>query len=161
MAETRAGTDAARDSATKESGHRLVVRRVLPAGAEAVFDAWTDAASMRDWMCPGPVVEARAQLDARVGGSFVIDMVGANETFHHTGQYLEVDRPRKLVFTWISPATHNAPSRVTVELIPRGPAQTELVLTHEKLPTADSAKNHEMGWGSILEKLEKSLKTED
>ena len=49
-------------------GHRLVIRRTIPATREEVFGAWTDPESLRYWMCPGDILEAEAQLDVRVGG---------------------------------------------------------------------------------------------
>ena len=42
--------------------------RVLPASPEEVFDAWTDAKSVREWMCPGAISEAVATLDVRING---------------------------------------------------------------------------------------------
>jgi uncharacterized protein YndB with AHSA1/START domain len=104
-------------------------------------------------MCPGDVSEARAQLDPRVGGKYQIDMVGATATFEHRGEYLVVDRPRKLSFTWVSIPTNNQRTVVTIDLKPIGKDETELTLTHVGFPSAESAKNHEMGWGMILDKL--------
>ena len=95
----------------------------------------------------------RAKLDPRVGGKYQIDMVGATATFEHRGEYLVVDRPRKLSFTWISIPTNNQRTVVTIELEPIGKDETELTLTHVGFPSAESAKNHEMGWGMILDKL--------
>jgi uncharacterized protein YndB with AHSA1/START domain len=42
---------------------------------------------------------------------------------------------------------------VTIDLEPVGKGETELTLTHVGFPSAESAKNHEMGWGMILDKL--------
>lgn len=59
--------------------------------------------------------------------------------------------PERISFTWVS---HNAVdgSLVTIELRDRG-EETELTLTHERLPSAESAARHESGWTSILENL--------
>jgi len=65
---------------------------------------------------------------------------------------VQVDRPRKLVFTWIGPLTNNVNTLVTVELDPRGD-ETDLVLTHERLPTPAIREGHTMGWGHILDHL--------
>ena len=69
-----------------------------------------------------------------------------------SGTYVQIDRPRKLVFTWIGPLTNNVNTLVTVELDPRGD-ETDLVLTHERLPTAAIHDGHTRGWGSILDHL--------
>jgi uncharacterized protein YndB with AHSA1/START domain len=85
---------------------RLEVRHTIAASPEEVFDAWTDAEFMMRWMRPGPGMDCRCQLDVRVGGGFEIDMIAPDgTTIPHTGTYRVVDRPRKLVFTWVSAPT--------------------------------------------------------
>ena len=78
-----------------------VVRR-LPASREEVFDAWLDAESLQEWMCPGATRKTVAEVDARVGGRFRIVMTGEHGDTEHTGEYREIRRPDRLVFTWIS-----------------------------------------------------------
>jgi uncharacterized protein YndB with AHSA1/START domain len=135
---------------------RLV--RVLPAPPEEVFDAWTDPKSLREWMCPGPIVEAVATLDVRVNGRFTIVMKSPAGDVVHTGQYLAIDRPRRLVFTWVSNAVHGRTTQVTIELRPHGAAHTELTLVHEDVPDAEAFASHESGWSQILSKLEACLR---
>jgi uncharacterized protein YndB with AHSA1/START domain len=131
----------------------LVVRRRLPGPPEKVFAAWTQAALLARWM--SPFAAAEAEVDVRVGGAFSIVMLGQGQRMRHTGTYLEVDPPRRLVFTWQSPYTGPDPSVVTVEL--RGEGQdTELTLTHDRLPP-DQAESHRGGWGAILDNLEAVL----
>jgi uncharacterized protein YndB with AHSA1/START domain len=69
-----------------------------------------------------------------------------------SGTYVQVDRPRKLVFTWIGPLTNNVNTLVTVELNPCGD-ETDLVLTHERLPTPAICEGHTRGWRNILDHL--------
>jgi uncharacterized protein YndB with AHSA1/START domain len=139
-----------------ERGETLVVRKLLPATRDEVFAAWTDAESLRQWMCAGDATEARATLDVRVGGTFRIDMIAGSAVYEHTGEYLEVDPPRRLVFTWVSRGTNHRRTVVTVELHEDGD-ETELVLTHEGLPSAEAARKHHAGWSSIVEKLAAEL----
>ena len=139
-----------------ERGETLVVRKLLPATRDEVFAAWTDAESLRQWMCAGDATEARATLDVRVGGTFRIDMIAGSAVYEHTGEYLEVDPPRRLVFTWVSRGTNHRRTVVTVELHEDGD-ETELVLTHEGLPSAEAARQHRAGWSSIVEKLAAEL----
>ena len=54
--------------------------RTIAAAADDVFDAWTDAESLAQWMMPIAGGSTRAQVDARVGGRFHIDMTGNGKT---------------------------------------------------------------------------------
>jgi uncharacterized protein YndB with AHSA1/START domain len=135
----------------------LVIERVLPASPTQVFAAWTTPARMADWMSPAGVAEA--EVDLRIGGAFLVVMAGPDERIEHTGTYLELDPPRRLVFTWVSPYTGPEPSLVTVELHPHDEG-TRLVLTHERLP-AGVVESHEGGWGTMLKRLAGTLGTRD
>ena len=141
----------------REQSIRLV--RVLPAPPEEVFDAWTDPESIRVWMCPGAVSETVATLDVRVNGRYTIVMKGPSGDIVHTGQYLAIERPRRLVFTWVSNPVRGRTTQVTIELEPDGAGATRLTLVHEALPDAEALRNHQEGWGQILTKLEARLRT--
>jgi uncharacterized protein YndB with AHSA1/START domain len=133
----------------------LVVRRVLPAPRERVFAAWLDPALMARWMCPGDTRSATVELDARVGGAFRIVMHHGRGDGDHRGEYLVIEPPARLSFTWFSANTEFRPTVVTVELFERG-AGTELVLTHRDLPPAQRDA-HQRGWGDIVAQLEAAL----
>jgi uncharacterized protein YndB with AHSA1/START domain len=129
----------------------VIVRRTIPAPRERVFAAWLDAASLASWMCPGPVGSAAAEVDARVGGRFRIVMHHPSADADHWGEYVVIDPPSRLVFTWISAATDRTPTLVTVDFIERG-GSTEVVLTHERLPPRQ-VDPHRKGWTDIVQKL--------
>jgi uncharacterized protein YndB with AHSA1/START domain len=128
----------------------------MDASRAEVFEAWTDAEGMSEWMCPGDVVGAQATLDVRVGGKFRIVMRRPGEEIVHTGVYRVVERPSKLVFTWIAAGLPE--TLVTVELFERG-EQCEMVLTHEHFPGTDVADRYRNGWGRIAELLSGYLTT--
>jgi uncharacterized protein YndB with AHSA1/START domain len=131
-----------------ETGLELV--RVLPAPPEQVFRAWTDASLLARWM--SPVGRAEVEADPRPGGRLTVTMIGAGTRIEHTGEYLEVVPPHRLVFTWISPYTGDVPSLVTVELEPEGDG-TRLTLRHEQLPP-EAATSHVGGWERMLSRLQ-------
>ncbi len=129
------------------------IRRRVKASAEQLFDLWTRPELMVRWMSPFPgAVDCKASCDLRPGGAFSLVMSSGQSNRQVSGTYVEVDRPRKLVFTWTGPLTNHVNTLVTVELIPRGD-ETDLVLTHERLPTPEICEGHTRGWGNILDHL--------
>jgi uncharacterized protein YndB with AHSA1/START domain len=131
---------------------KLVVRSLLDASCEEVFAAWTDPASLRHWMCPSKVVRADVEVDLRVGGKLRVLMRSPEGDCDHRGEYLVIDPPHKLVFTWVSVNTGDQTTRVTVELAARGEG-CELQLTHEDFPQADMVEKHSGGWSTIVDRL--------
>jgi uncharacterized protein YndB with AHSA1/START domain len=129
----------------------VVVRRTIAAPPDVLFDAWLDPIALASWMRPGTVRSTTATVDARVGGRYEIIMTGETDVYPHRGVYRAIDRPRRLVFTWISPPTENRETLVTVDFIPRG-ERTEVVVTHEQLP-ASALPSHSNGWTGALERL--------
>jgi uncharacterized protein YndB with AHSA1/START domain len=135
------------------AGATVQLRRRVRASAEQVFDLWTKPDLMVRWMSPYPgAVDCKASCDLRPGGAFSLVMRSAESSREVSGTYVQIDRPRKLVFTWIGPLTNNVNTLVTVELTPRGD-ETDLVLTHERLPTSAIVEGHTRGWGHILDHL--------
>jgi uncharacterized protein YndB with AHSA1/START domain len=132
----------------------VVVRRTIAASAEDLFDAWLDPEALAAWMRPGTIQSTVAKLEPRVGGSYEITMQGQSGPIVHSGVYRQIDRPKRLVFTWASPGTELRDTLVTVDFIAAG-RRTEVVVTHEQLP--ESARpSHSRGWTSGLEHLDEA-----
>src|ERR1700722_20836668 len=83
-----------------------------------VFEAITDAKQIPRWWGAGEqyrVTEAKADL--RVGGKWSSEGVGKDgNTFRVDGEYLEIDPPRLLVYTWNASWGHPLPTVVRWEL---------------------------------------------
>lgn len=134
----------------------LEVERLIPATIERVFDAWLDAESIKEWMRPGPgMTVPRATIDARVGGKYLIVMANPEREIPHEGEYRVIDRPNRLVFTWVSEPAGNSVVTVLFEKV--SGESTRVVLRHEKLPDEQSRDGHRSGWGTILEMLERAF----
>jgi uncharacterized protein YndB with AHSA1/START domain len=138
---------------TTENSRKIVrVTHRYGASAERVFDAWLDREKASRWLfatAGGQMV--RAELDARVGGGFLFVDRRDGEDVEHVGTYLEIERPRRLVFTFRVPKYSSEGTRVTVEIEPRDTG-CELVLTHEGVLPEWAEKTQE-GWEGILAKL--------
>jgi uncharacterized protein YndB with AHSA1/START domain len=136
-----------------DAGSIVQIRRRVRARAEEIFDLWTQPDLMARWMSPFPgAVDCKASCDLRPGGAFSLVMLSEDSSREVSGTFVEVDRPRKLVFTWMGPLTNNVTTLVTVEFTPDGD-ETDLVLTHERLPTSAIVGGHTRGWGHILDHL--------
>jgi uncharacterized protein YndB with AHSA1/START domain len=123
----------------------------IHAPRERVFDAWVTPDLLGRFLCAGDTHVASIEVDARVGGSFRVVMANERGRYDHQGRYLEIERPERLRFTWVSAATNGGETDVTVtfDTVDEG---TRVTLTHVGLPDAASATRHEGGWQSILGK---------
>ena len=136
---------------------RVTVRLThrFAATPERVFDAWLDPRTAGKWLFATPTGKiTRCEIDPQVGGKFFIVRVDGDE-FEHIGEYLEIDRPRRLVFRFTVPRLSAEYSRVTLEFTPLA-GGCELRLTHENV-LADYADRVPEGWTMILNGLEKNL----
>jgi uncharacterized protein YndB with AHSA1/START domain len=127
----------------------------LPAPVEVVYAAWTQPEAMARWLAP--MGYADVETDVRVGGRIRVVMIGDGMSIEHTGEYLSVEPPHELSFTWQSAYTGAEPSVVTVTLTADGDS-THLLLLHERLPD-DAAESHRGGWGAILQRLVEEVLT--
>ncbi len=142
---------------TDDPENVLVVRRLLPVPREQVFAAWLDPASLARWMRPGDFTSATVEVDPRVGGKFRIVMMGGQGDYEHWGEYLAIEPPSLLSFTWVSAATDLRSTVVSLEFLERGTG-TELILTHRRLP-ATKVDAHREGWTDIIRELDAMLTT--
>jgi uncharacterized protein YndB with AHSA1/START domain len=123
---------------------------------ERVFDAWLEPQTAAKWLFATPTGQmVRVEIDAHVGGRFsIVDRRGGEE-IEHTGEYLEIDRPRRLVFTFGVPKYSPLFNRVTID-IAASDAGCELTLTQENVPDEYLGRN-EKGWIGILIELEEAI----
>jgi uncharacterized protein YndB with AHSA1/START domain len=136
--------------------YSLTVGREIAAPAEDLFDAWLDAQSLASWLKPSGVRETRAETDPRVGGTFRIVMVDDESSDVHTGTYREIDRPRRLVFTWSSPSTRFRDSIVTVTFQPSSTSSTMVEIHQVGLPDEEARASHHAGWSDALRELDRT-----
>ena len=134
----------------------LQVSRHFEASTERVFDAWLDPATAGKWLFATPTGKmVRLEIDARPGGSFVIVEQRDGEDVEHQGEYVEVDRPSRLVFTFAVPKYSPLVTEVELAILPAG-SGCELTLTHQGV-LEEWAASTEQGWHDILDGLARSL----
>lgn len=126
----------------------LRLSRTLPSPAERVWQAFTDPAALAAWLWPERFATT-AEVDLRVGGRYRIEGPGAGMAV--AGEYVAVEAPRRLVFTWRWDGEPDE-TLVTVELTPTA-AGTELVLVHERFTDDAQRDEHAKGWSDCLDRL--------
>jgi uncharacterized protein YndB with AHSA1/START domain len=137
----------------------LVVRvtRRYAASPERVFDAFLDPAKAGRFMFATPTGEmVRVEIDARVGGRYAFVDRRDGDDVAHTGEYLEIDRPRRLVFTFS--ADGSEADRVSIDIAPLESGGCEVTLAHEMNPKwAEYADRSAQGWSGILDGLAEAV----
>ncbi len=90
--------------------------RKFGASPEPLFDAWLDPGIAERWLFTTPASESHSTtIDARPGGAWTITDRRDDVDYAATGQYVEIDRPRRLVFSFGMPQFSPAITRVVVE----------------------------------------------
>ena len=113
MPKTRAAVDVRSATAIKQ----LVIERTLKASPERVFDAFTDPDQLTKWWWPNGFTCPAAEVDLRVGGKYHMVFVtpdGIECSFR--GTYLELDRPSRIVDTWLFEGWPDAEAVETMQL---------------------------------------------
>jgi uncharacterized protein YndB with AHSA1/START domain len=133
---------------------KLFLDRMIHTSREKVFEAWTNAKSVSQWMRPKGVTAVDVELDVRVGGKLRILTRGVDGDCEITGEYRVIEPASKLAFTWTSRDTDLEPTLVTVELnedeLEPG---CQLTLTHEGFASPEAVHKHGAAWSVMLDKL--------
>jgi uncharacterized protein YndB with AHSA1/START domain len=122
-----------------------------------VFDAWLSPAMLQKFMCPGEGMTCpKAEVDARVGGNFLIVMTAGEKEMPHRGEYKTIDKHDTIAFSWISPYSSDD-SLVTLSFEDADEGATKLTLHHKGFPNEESRGNHEGGWTNIVQMLSRAV----
>lgn len=143
--------------ATTES--TAVVRTIgIAASPETVWQFFVDPEKLTRWK------GLSAELDPRPGGIYRCEVIPGRTA---RGEFVELDAPRRLVFTWgwekMADEENPVPpgsSTIEVEFMPEGEG-TRLRFVHRDLPSAKAAESHADGWDHYLPRLEIAGRGED
>ncbi|MFI4973994.1 MAG: SRPBCC domain-containing protein [Caulobacterales bacterium] len=140
---------------TADAMRRLVVTHRYSASPERVYDAWLDPGTAGRFLfaTPGGVMK-RVEIDPRVGGDFVIVERRGDADAEHYGRFLELDRPRRIVFRFGVTAYDVDGAVISIDIVAVD-GGCELTLTHEV--AAEWAERSLRGWTMILEGLATAL----
>ncbi|MCB1338461.1 MAG: SRPBCC domain-containing protein [Maritimibacter sp.] len=137
----------------------LTLTRDLRSAPEKVFEFITRTPHLLTWWGPEGMHISEHALSFETTGPWMSVMTNAaGQNYKVSGQVTHVDPPHSIGFTW---AWHDendrrgVESHVTIKLVPAQNGGTRVELNHVDLPDDESAKNHQQGWSSTLNKLQK------
>lgn len=119
----------------------------IDASPETVWEFLVDPEKLMRWK------GINADLDTQPGGIFRCEVIPGHVA---RGEYVEIDKPNKLVFTWGWDGNEGVPpgsSTIVIELAPEGDG-TSLRFVHKDLPSAEAIASHAHGWDHYLPRLE-------
>ncbi len=133
----------------------LSISREFDAPRERVFEAWTTREHIVSWWGPEGYQLSYCEMDFEVGGHWEYCMRNVEDGTEHwiRGEYLEIDEPARLVFTYINNDDANV-SVVTLDFVELDGARTELRFRQIALPSVAERDGHEGGWSSSFNLLE-------
>lgn len=132
---------------------KLTVSHAYSSSAERVFDAWLDPDKAGRFLFATPDGEMiKVEIDPVVGGGFNFTERRGPDDVAHIGEYLEIDRPRRLVFEFGVPMY--SPERGRVEIDIEGFAEGGCKLTLTAWVDPEYADRTQQGWTKILAGLD-------
>jgi uncharacterized protein YndB with AHSA1/START domain len=132
------------------------VTRILSAPPGVAFDAWLDEAVLPGFICPAPGRATDVSVDARVGGRYRFQMSLPDRELVVDGEYIAIDRPDRLAFTWRCSDTEDLQTVVTVTFAAHGRTGTLMTITHSLLP-GSLIRQHLEGWALTAAQLDRRL----
>jgi len=119
----------------------------IDASPETVWEFLVDPEKLMRWK------GINADLETQPGGIFRCEVIPGHIA---RGEYVEIDKPNKLVFTWGWDGSEDVPpgsSTIEIELASDGDG-TSLRFVHRDLPNAEAIASHAHGWDHYLPRLE-------
>lgn len=135
----------------------LELTGVLEAPRQRVFELLTEPSELAKWWGPRGFTVPEVVLGLRVGDTYRFTMQPPNgEAFHLAGEFLEIDPPSRLTYTfrWEEPDPEDQETVVRLSLQPLVGATTEVSLWQGDFATQERLALHQAGWTESLEKLQ-------
>lgn len=135
---------------------------------EKVFAAWSQPEALGQWFGPHSHKCKVEKYDFSEGGSYQIRMIPlqqdtdcageAGEDSVCAGQFIKINSPHVIImsFNWIEGGADMGDTLLTVEFNDNN-GRTDIVLTHEKIPSEELRQAHQDGWTGSLECLDEYL----
>ena len=133
------------DAATETSVYERTLS--IDARPETVWEFFVDPNKLMRWK------GINVDLDPQSGGTYRCEVIPGHTA---RGEFVELDKPNRLVFTWGWDGNEGVPpgsSTIEVYLKAEG-SGTSLRFVHKDLPNAEAVESHRHGWDHYLPRLE-------
>jgi uncharacterized protein YndB with AHSA1/START domain len=134
----------------------VIVTQKFASDESSIYDALLDPKTASKFLFATPTGRmVRVEIDPRVGGRYTFVEERDGKDVLHTGEYLELVRPMKMVFTFAVPEYSSETSTVQINLAHLGEG-CELKLINSGVPS-EHAEATRVGWAEILLKAKDVL----
>jgi uncharacterized protein YndB with AHSA1/START domain len=151
---------AALESVLPPAEQDLVITRLFDAPPELVFRLWTDPVHAMRWWGPRDYPLTRIEMDVRPGGLWrgCLTSVEDGEDLWQGGKLLEIDPPRRLVFTfaWEADGERGIETVVSLDFVPEG-GKTRMHFRQTPFQSIAERDGHNGGWSSCFDRLDDFL----
>lgn len=132
------------------------IYRNLKGRPEQIFDAWLNPKKIAQWITvPAGDKSLKVSTKALPGTQFSFVNLRDGKEINHIGEYIEIRRPHRLVFSWGIEGYPMGASRVAIDFEPNGD-HTLLTLTHRGV-APEYLERTQKGWEKIIGAVEKTV----
>ncbi len=144
-------------------GFVLELSCVLDARREQIFGLFTVPDELATWWGPVGFTIPEVESDLSVGGRYRFTMKPpGGDAFHLSGEFLEIDAPSRLVYTFRWDEPHPDDRETVVKLsLSMANNSTRLSLWQGEFATEERLALHHGGWTDSLEKLRRLVQADE
>lgn len=144
-------------TAVRSVEHDLVIERVYAAPRDLLFEVWSQPKHIVNWWGPSGYSLPFCDVDFRIGGRYRICMRSPEGEDHWvSGEYREIDEPKRIVFTWKRENRDGAVWADTIVDVSFETAgdETVFLLRQSGFDSVEHRDQHRGGWAECLDRLE-------
>lgn len=136
----------------------LRITREFNAPRELVFEQWSNPEYVSHWFAPDGFAVKSCDFAPTEGRAWSVEYTSRAETCHEHGEFLEVRRPARLVFT-LSQSDGSASVSETVVIVEfeEVAGGTRMIFRQSGFESGERRDDHAIGWGQCFDKLQVSL----
>jgi uncharacterized protein YndB with AHSA1/START domain len=142
----------------------LVITRIFDVGRHKVWEMWSKPEKLAEWWGVPPLSATKdsCSVELKVGGLWQADMVNATDgtRLPFRGTFVEIDQPRKMVFTLHDPFDANNSKQETITVIFTDHAGTTQMTMHQKgfLPAEQYSGALVKGYNAFFDRMSRYLR---